>query len=214
MRKFLCILIVFLFSFYEGNAQKTNVISGSLESLKGIKEFNLVFDDVFSNVNAFTEEEYLAAVTKIFFTKTTGFRSVDETIAGETFKKEWYSDKKNRYAAKFIESFNKRFNGEVKVSDNLTSAKYTIILKTTYLHPGCITPTDHESSRMNGFITITETANPGNILLVYNFEMTKEKNFATSGYIGNFDPTPGGRISETYAKFAKMFAADLKKYIK
>jgi hypothetical protein len=211
MRKIIVLLLLVSSTVF---AQKTTVVSGSLESLKGIKEFNLVFDNVFPNVNSFTEEGYLDAVTKKNPKEATRVGSGDGSIAGERFKKEWYSDKKNRYAAKFIESFNKRFDGEVKVGENVTSAKYTITLKTTYIHPGCITANDHDSSRMNGFITITETANPGNVLLVYNFEMMKEKNMSTEGYIGNFDPTSGGRISETYAKFAKEFAADLKKFTK
>lgn len=211
MRK---IIVLLLFVSSTVLAQKTKVVSGSLESLKGISEFNLVFDSEFSNVNSFTEEAYFEALAKKDPKRAARSGGGDGSIAGAEFVKKWHSDKESKYAVKFIESFNKRFDGEVKVGENLTSAKYTITLKTTYMHPGCVTPDSHDSSEMNGFITITETANPGNVLLVYNFEMVKEKNFPKSGYIGNFDPNPGNRVSETYAKFAKMFAADLKKFTK
>lgn len=206
--------IIFLLLFVSSTAllaQKTKVVSGSLERLKGITEFNLVFDNEFTNVNGFTEEGYLDAVTAKIPEKAAKVGSGDGSIAREYFVKEWQSDKNKRYAVKFIESFNKRFNGKVKVGRDLMNAKYTITLKTTYSHPGCITPNNYDESKTNAFIVITETANSKNTLLVYSFEMIKEKNVPQKGYVGNFDPTPGDRISEDYSKFAKMFAADLKK---
>ncbi len=98
----------------------------------------------------------------------------------------------------------------MKADKKLASAKYTATISTTYIHggcPACGNPSD--SSKMNAIITVTENANPGNVLLMYSFVM--DKDVPTKGWSIGFDPSAGDRISETYAKLAKEFASDLKK---
>ncbi|WP_300565758.1 hypothetical protein [Flavobacterium sp.] len=193
-------------------AQKTKVVSGNFENLKGITEYNLVFDYVCDNVVGYPENVYINQRMQIYADEYNG---IGNPKAGEIFKNSWYSNKKKFYEPTFIRSFNKRFDGEVKMGSNLTTAKYTATLKTTYMSPGCM-GCGGISSRTNAVITITETANPNNVLLVYNFIMAEKVPVKTEKdkFKGVFDPEPGERVSEDYAKFAKMFATDLKKFNK
>lgn len=193
------------------SAQKTEVISGRFENLKDVSELNLVFDYQGLNVDGHVTEEAFFADRL----RNETDRAIEEGRNNgekqfESFKKEWLSDKKGKYEPKFIESFKKRFKGEVKADKKLASAKYTATINTTYIHggcPACGNPSD--SSKMNANITVTENANPGNVLLVYKFTM--EKRVPTKGWSIGFDAWAGERISETYAKLAKEFAGDLKK---
>lgn len=187
-------------------AQKTEVVSGNFENLKDISEFNLVFDYEGLNVDGYTTEEAFIADKLNLFSDTAIKYGGDAEKRGREFKKEWHSDKKGKYEPKFIESFNKRFKGEVKANKELASAKYTATIKTTYIHGGMGAD---DSSRMNAIVTVTEKANPSNVLLVYSFIM--DKHVETKGWSNGFDAWAGGRISENYAKLAKEFAADLKK---
>ena len=177
-------------------AQKKRILSGDFKNLKGITEFNLIFDYTDLKVDKFeTEEAFLEDKMK----------KREEKGTAEDFKKSWFSDREKRYEPKFIESFNKRFDGEIKADKNLSSAKYTVKIKTLWIYPGYNVGVMRQSSKLNVIIKISEIGNPDNILLSVGYEKV-----LGSGAAG-FDYNSGYRISEAYAKLAKEFAAELKK---
>lgn len=191
-------LIALLFVSTMAMAQKMKIVSGDFKNLKGISEFNLVFDYEGLTVDKFnTEEDFL---------KDKMGKRDDKEGKAEEFKKNWFEDRENRYEPKFIESFNKRFdNGEVKVGKGLSTAKYTIKVKTIWIHPGYNVGISRSSSKLTTTLYVYETANPSNNVLTVDYD--KANGEGAAGY----DFNSGYRISEAYAKLAKTFAADLKK---
>ncbi len=191
MRKFLLLAVLFSTAAF---AQK--VTSGSFKNLKDVAEFNLEFDYQGLTVDKFkSEEEFLADKMK----------KREEKGTAEDFRNSWYADRQARYEPKFIESFNKRFkDGKVKADKNLASAKYTMLVKTTWIYPGYNVGVMRQDAKLNATITVFETANPSNVLLAVNY-----KEVPGSGGMGN-DYNSGYRISESYAKLAKELASDIK----
>lgn len=174
-------------------AQK--VTTGNFKNLKTITEYNLVFDYTGLTVDKFkTEEEFLADKMK----------KREEKGTADEFKASWFADRQGRYEPKFIESFNKRFDGKVKADKGLTSAKYTMTVKTTWIYPGYNIGITRSDAKINATITVTETANPSNVLLQVNYEKIHGE-----GAMG-YDFNSGYRISEAYAKIAKELASDIK----
>lgn len=176
-------------------SQKMKVLSGDFKKLSGITEYNLVFDYEGLTVDKFkTEEDFLADKMK----------KREEKGKDEAFKESWFNDRQKRYEPKFIESFNKRFDGKVKADKNLTSAKYTMNVKTVWIHPGYNIGISRSNSKVSAIITVTETANPSNVLLSVSYDKAEG-----AGAFG-MDYDSGYRISESYAKLAKELAADIK----
>ncbi|SCY58603.1 hypothetical protein [Flavobacterium caeni] len=187
------ILVAMMLASVAGFSQK--VTSGSFKNLKGIPEFSLVFDYEGLTVEKFkSEEEFLADKMK----------KREEKGTGEDFRSSWFADRQNRYEPKFIESFNKRFKGNVKADKNLASAKHTMTVKTTYINPGFNVGVVRNDAKINVTITVTETANPSNVLLSVNYDRVHGE-----GAMG-YDFNSGYRISEAYAKVAKELASDIK----
>jgi len=195
MRKIILLTLWLVSSF--AMAQKMVVLSGDFKNLKGIPEYNLVFDYSNLKVDKFnTEEDFLADK----------MRKREEKGTDDDFKKSWFSDRQERYEPKFIESFNKRFEaGEVKADKNLSRAKYTALVKTVWIYPGYNVGMMRQPAKLDAIITISETTNPGNVLLSVKYEKV-----LGNGAMG-YDFNSGYRISEAYAKLAKEFAANIKK---
>lgn len=195
MKKIVVLIFILISALAIG--QNRTVKVGYLKKLKGITEFNLVFDYSNLKVDKFdTEEEFLADKMKK--------REKNET--DEKFKASWFADRENRYEPKFIESFNKRFRkGKIKVEKGLTSAKYTMKVKTTWIYPGYNVGVVSQPAKINTTISVYETSNPEAIILVVDYDKT-----LGAGAMG-MDFNSGYRISEAYAKLAKTLAADVKK---
>ncbi len=191
MKKLMLIAIALL--SVTGFGQK--VTSGSFKSLKNITEYDLVFEYAGLTVDKFkTEEDFLADKMK----------KREEKGTSEDFKTSWFADREKRYEPKFIESFNKRFDGKVKADKGLASAGYTMTIKTVWIHPGHNIGISRSNSKITAEITVAEKANPSNVLLVVKYE--KVEGAGAMGY--DFDS--GYRISECYAKLAKELASDIK----
>lgn len=189
----MCLLVVATIA----TAQKREILSGDFKSLKGITEYNLVFNYDGLTVDKFkTEEDFLADKMK----------KREEKGTDQDFKTSWFGDREKRYEPKFIESFNKRFDdNSVKADKGLTSAKYTMTVKTIWIHPGYNVGVSRSNSKLTALVTIFETANPSNTLLSVSYD--KAPGQGAMGY--DFDS--GYRISEAYAKLAKELAGDIKK---
>lgn len=197
MKKLLVASLI-LFLSVSGYPQKIKLKKGKFKKLKGITEYNLVFD--YSNLEIpkyDSEEAFLADKMKKRDEKKPG--------SGKEFKQSWFNDRKERFEPKFIESFNKRFKKqEIKASKNLSSAKHTIKVHTTKMYAGYNVGIWRHNAEINVTITIYKTSNPSNILLSGTIKKVQGQ-----GAFGN-DYNSGYRISECYAKLAKV----LVKYIK
>ncbi|RZJ66808.1 MAG: hypothetical protein EOO50_07935 [Flavobacterium sp.] len=194
-RKAILILCMLTSSVF---AQKRTVLTGDYKNLKGISAFNVIFDYENLTVDKSTEEEFL----KDRMDKREGEKS-------QQFREGWFADRQNRYEPKFIESFNKRFDdGQIKADKNFPDAKYTMKVKTIWIHPGFNAGVVRSTSAVTFVVSIYETANPDNVLLSVEFLKVAGK-----GAMG-FDYNSGYRISESYAKLAKEFANDIRKNTK
>jgi len=197
------IVMAAMFFTVMGMAQKVTLLSGDFQNLKGISEYNLTFDYEGLTVDRVSEEQFLADKMK----KREGN---GKDIA---FKENWFADREKRYEPKFAESFNKRFKkGAVKAEENLANAKYTMNIKTIWIHPGFNVGIMHNSSLLNTIVSVVETANPSNVLFAAKYEKVGGKGIFTP--IGFMDYNTGYRISEGYAKLGKTVASNIKKKIK
>lgn len=198
MNKVTIVLLLFLIS-HIAFGQRFKVLSGKLENLKGISEYNVTFDYSGQIVQGFETEE-------AFLIEKMDKRS-DKVGVAEKFQKDWYEDRENKYEPKFIEYFNKRFEkGEIKVGKS-TGAKYTMNIKTTWIYPGYNVVVGAEPAKISAIITIVETENPKNILVSLEFD--KSIGLAQ----GQFDFDQGYRIAGAYERLAKNLVIQLKRFI-
>jgi len=197
MKKILISLFLFIVSI--ASAQRYKVLSGDLKSLKGIAEYNVIFDYSDQKIEGFeTEEAYL---------KEKMDKRKDKEGASDHFKKDWYEDRENKYEPKFIEYFNKRFEkGEIKVGKNLAT-KYTMNIKTTWIYPGYSVVAGAEPAKISAIVTIKEAANPSNIVVAIEFD----KSIGLEQ--GQFDFDQGYRIAGAYEKLAKNLVMQLKRFL-
>ena len=190
-------LLVTTFSF----SQKLKVTEGDIKNLKGIEQFDVIFDYTDVQIPKYdSEEEFL----KDKMTK----REEKEKGSGERFKKDWFDDRPEHYHPKFITSFNKRFDdGEVRVTEN-EAAKYVMKIHTTWLYSGYNVGIVRHSAEINVEITVYSSENPDTILFKGNYKKVQ----GGGAFGGDYDT--GYRISEAYAKTAKEFAKYIKKKAK
>lgn len=197
MNKITIICSLFVISF--ASAQRYNILSGNLKSLKEISEYNVTFDYAGLNVQGFESEE-------AYLSEKMAKRNEKEGRA-EKFKKDWYEDRENNYEPKFIEYFNKRFEkGEIKVAKN-SAAKYTMNVKTTWIYPGYNVVAGVEPAKISAIITVTEAGNPNTILVAIEFE----KSIGLEQ--GQFDFDQGYRIAGAYERLAKNLVIQLKRFL-
>jgi len=197
MKKQFTILFVLITAL--GFSQKAKVLEGDFKNLKGISEYNLVFDYTDVAIPKYkSEEEFLKDKMKK--------RDDKEPGTGQKFKDSWFADRENKYEPKFIESFNKRFdNEEVKVGRDLKSVEYTMRIHTTGLYAGYNVGISRKNAWINAVITVYKNDQPDKAILVVNY--TKAEGGGAMGY----DYDSGYRISECYAKLAKTFAKTILK---
>jgi hypothetical protein len=196
MKKILCLILLMMSAV--ASAQRFDIISGGLENLGGIKEYNVTFDYTNIEVNGFESES-------AFLTDKMKKRENREGKA-EEFKEDWFANREKMYEPAFIDYFNKMFkDGEAKIGKN-PDAKYTMDVKSTWVYPGYNAGTDVQPAKLSAVITIKETANPSKTLLVIEFE----KVIGIKHGLGN---TLGDRISGAYEKLAKNFTLQIKRFI-
>jgi len=200
MKKLITILVV-LFSTTVLFSQKAKVQDGNIKNLKGISQYDLVFDYSDVQIPKFDSEE-------AFLKEKMDKREEKEAGAGEEFRKDWFDDRKEQYEPKFIESFNKRFDdGQVKVGMNLGS-EYVMKVHTTLLYSGYNVGVMRKNAKLDAIISVYKKDNPTKLL--YSVKYTKAEGGGAMGY----DYDTGYRISECYAKLAKTWAKTIIKKAK
>ena len=183
-------LTITIFSF----GQKMKVQKGGdFSFLKGQKEINVEF--VYDNMTIYndnkTNEEYMKERSAKLEEKSRG--------VGKAWEKKWIASRELIYAPKFLELVNKYLKKE-KIDafffQDLTEAKYTLIVETVWIYPGYNAGVMKKGAKVSTILKFVETANRDKVLL----EITASKAPGDS-YMGTYSNED--RIGEGYAKTGK-----------
>jgi hypothetical protein len=191
MKKLLLVLgLTFAFGSF---AQKVKVESGSYDFLKGVKELNVEFD--YSNLEMMkenlSETEYIENRKNDLNEKESG--------EGDNWENKWNSAKEGIWQPKFLELLNilvsKKVDG-FKADENLSSAKYTLIVEVKWIYPGWDVFVSKSPAKLNCVLKFVETENRENVLLVLNSTDAPGEQYGP-----NFSNET--RIGESFAKTGK-----------
>lgn len=172
-------------------AQKINLTSGSIKEIIKEKNINIQYDySDFQVGKAGSEADYIA--------KKVAEYNKDEPGKGEKWQAGWVDARKNRYEPKFEELINKMLEKNGIVHGNFADAKYTLIVKTTFVEPGFNVGVMKQPAYVSFEFTYVETSSPSTI--VAKMTLLKVVGSQMMGY--DFDM--GSRIAESYAKAGKI----------
>ena len=181
------------------NAQKWNK---PLTALKGQTSLNIkyTYDGLLVGKDG-AEADYISR-------KKADISKKDPAKADQ-FEKGWYNARPTNYYPKFESLLNKGIEKtNIIAGQNQNSAKYTMIVHTTFIEPGFNVGVMKKPAYCNFEIKVVETANPSNVI-----SQTFVNNVPGSQY-GGFDFDATARIGECYAKAAKMVAKTMAKGLK
>ncbi len=153
-------------------AQRFDIVSGKLENLKGITQYNVGFD--------------FAEVALI---------GLDNREANDG----------RDYRAAFTAYFNKMFGKAEVVIGQFPDAKYTMLVKPTWIYKGYHAASEFGAAKISATITVYETADPSRILLAIHFEKAVgTKHDIMSNNVSD-------RVSWAYEKLAKNMSMQIKR---
>ena len=199
-KNLLLTFLVMAFALY-ANAQKIVISQGKLTDLVGQTKMNLQYDFSSFGVGSYATEQAYVDYKKGEYAKSDP-KKADDFEAG------WKAAREKYYQPKFEEQINKYDGGKLAVFPNTTDAKYTLILKTTFIEPGFNVGVMKKPAYVNVEYSIVETANPSNII----FKAAQSK--IPGSQFGGYDFDASTRIAESYAKAGKMFGALMAKTLK
>jgi hypothetical protein len=189
MKKYFIVVFMTMFAFYNANAQRMSLTSGSLDFLKGQKEIKIEFKYDITNVGDLTEQEYIDKKTKESEEKKVG--------SGKEWKEKWIANRKAMFEPKFLTLFNKVISDiDVKQSD---AAKYVLIVNTVFIEPGFNVGVMRRPSFIDCDLIFKEVATGKELAVI------AAKNAPGQDAMG-FDYDAAYRISEAYAKCGKTTA--------
>lgn len=192
MKRITGLLLVACLFGLQTKAQKVKTTSGSDDILKSESALNIEFNYDNITVGKYkNEQDYITAKTEEYNKKEAG--------KGDSWAASWKNDREARYEPKFIELF--------KLSSGMsivTSAKYTMIVKTISIEPGWNIGISRKNAEIDLEIWIVETANKSSKLASFTI------NNVPGGTAFGYDFDTGLRISEAYAKAGKSLGKSLK----
>jgi len=173
------------------SAQKIKVDSGSIDAVKSEKKVNIQYDYSSFGVGKFkTEAEYVDKKVSEYNEKEPG--------KGDKFKEGWEKARADRYQPKFEELINDILaKSGAKYGDN-PEAKYTLIVKTTFIEPGFNIGVMKQAAYVSFEYIFVETANPSTVVA----KLSQQK--VPGSQMMGYDYDAGTRIAESYAKGGKM----------
>jgi hypothetical protein len=180
-------------------AQRVDLRSGDVAVLSDQKTVNIEYDYSEFGVGKFaTEQEYLDKKAAEYNAKEAG--------KGDTWKKAWVDDRKNRFEPKFEELFNKGMADKgLQVVQSRPDAAYTLIVRTKFIEPGFNVGVMRKNAYVDYEVDLVESANKSTKVAQLNMRNVP------GGQFGGFDFDTGVRIAESYAKAGKSLAAFLDK---
>jgi hypothetical protein len=172
------------------------IVQGDFGFLKDQKEINVEFD--YSKMTLMkenkSEAQYVEDRTKELNEKTKGI--------GDIWKKKWNPSKELIWNPKFLELINVvllKEKKEVSFQENLTAAKYTLIVETVWIYPGWDAGIMKQPAKVSTRLLFVETNNKNNVLLEI-----KSENAPGDQWGNNYSNE--SRIGEGFAKTAKSLA--------
>ncbi|MCF0063693.1 hypothetical protein MUK70_30695 [Dyadobacter chenwenxiniae] len=201
MKKFICaaVIAVAAVGTSDSFAQRVDLRSGEVAVLSGQKTVNIEYDYSEFGVGKFaTEKEYLDKKSAEYNAKEAG--------KGDTWKKAWVEDRKNRFEPKFEELFNKGMAEKgLQAVQSRPDATYTLIVRTKFVEPGFNVGVMRKNAYVDYEVDLVESANKATKVAQLNLRNVP------GGQFGGFDFDTGVRIAESYAKAGKSLAAFLDK---
>jgi len=177
------------------HAQKLKLTQGDLKALQGETELNVVYEYSPMRVGKFErEEDYLAKKKAEYNEKEAG--------RGDKWEAAWKGDRSARFEPQFEELFNKHAKS-LKVGQ-YPSAKYTLIVKTTFTEPGFNVYVTRKNASIDGEAIIVKTGETSPVATI-SFEKCPGRTF------GGYDYDTGTRIQEAYALLGKSLARYISK---
>lgn len=175
------------------HAQRVKLTDGKLDFLKGENSINVEFTYDNMSVGKFSkEEDYITSKKEEYNKKEPG--------RGDSWSKNWVSDREARYEPRFNELFQKY--GEFGIKKD---AKYTLIFHTTFTEPGYNVGVWKKNAEINAEIIIVETANRGNVLAKITVQNAPGRSFWGNDY------DTGERLAEAYATAGKAVGKFIKR---
>ncbi|MCF0052354.1 hypothetical protein LXM25_19960 [Dyadobacter sp. LJ53] len=201
MKKFIyaAVIAVAAVGTSDSFAQRVDLRSGDVAVLSGQKTVNIEYDYSEFGVGKFaTEKEYLDKKSAEYNAKEAG--------KGDTWKKAWVEDRKNRFEPKFEELFNKGMAEKgLQAVQSRPDATYTLIVRTKFVEPGFNVGVMRKNAYVDYEVDLVESANKATKVAQLNLRNVP------GGQFGGFDFDTGVRIAESYAKAGKSLAAFLDK---
>lgn len=179
---------------------QTNAKKGNYSFLKGQDKLEIVFDYANMKVgNGMTEDQYVDKKVEEHNKKEAG--------KGDIWKEGWYNSREERYEPKFADLLNKELGNSGLTASKGISAKYKVIVRTTYTEPGFNVGVMKKPAAANFefvFIEVASNKEVGKYIL---------QNIPGSQAMG-YDYDAGSRIAECYAKAGKMLGSYIAKALK
>lgn len=178
-------------------AQKRELVYGSLNGMKAQKSYSISFsyDSMFVGMQI-PEKAYLENKRKVWDEKEPG--------KGAAFVTQWYDARKKLYEPAFIKSFEKF--SLLKLNDK--DAKYTMILKTSYVEAGWNIGVVGHAGEIGGELWIVESADTSKIAAI----ITLFECLGTDSYGGDFEMPR--RIQSAYASAGKWLGEFIRRKAK
>jgi len=141
-------------------AQKFEVVSGSMENIPGVERYNIVFEYA-SNLQITKNDSEQA-----FLQKQYEKRELKEIGSGEKFKTLWFENRVKLYEPTFIQQFNsfRLDDRQVTVAKNITSTEHTMEIKTISIDSGYNDFFYVEEGAIGVLISVYERDSPKNVL--------------------------------------------------
>jgi hypothetical protein len=177
-------------------AQKIKVIEGDLGALKGQTSLKTEFKYEMSVGKHDKEEDYIAKKKSELNGKEAG--------RGDSWAKNWKSDRQDRFEPTFRELFSKHS----ELSTTGDNAKYIMVFKTIHTEPGFNVGVMSNPAYINAEAWIMDAQNPDKV--VAKITITK----ALGRDVMGFDYETGVRLQEAYAKAGKELGGFVKKNAK
>ncbi|HEX6224449.1 MAG TPA: hypothetical protein VFZ52_08565 [Chryseolinea sp.] len=177
-------------------AQKIKLTEGDLGPLKGQTSIKTEFKYDMSVGKFDKEEEYIEQKKKELNEKEAG--------RGDSWEKNWKSDRQDRFEPQFRELFSKHSEMSTVGDD----AKYTLIFKTVHTEPGFNVHVMSKPAYIDAEAWIVDSQDPNKVIA----KITIAK--ALGRDVFGFDYETGLRLQEAYAKAGKELGGYIRKNAK
>jgi hypothetical protein len=206
MKRISITVLMSIFMLFSMNLfSQAKLVSGDVKVLKGQTEVILSYDYSNMGVGKYKNaDDYASDKVAEMNKKKDG--------TGDAWLEKWKSDRTER----FQPSFRKDFNNEVDSynlsgKDDSPSAKYTFIIRTTFMEPGfnvsMVTSFAKKPAYIDVIVDLVETANPGTVLASVEMKKIQSKS------MGGYDYDTGGRVESCYERAGEYLGKFLVKNV-